>query len=68
MENLSHLFVAYSIIFAAVVLYVLFLWRRQVRLDSRLRGLEIQLNQIRNELADDLPKPQNTALAQYRSS
>jgi CcmD family protein len=55
MENLSYLFAAYSIIFAAIVLYVMFLWRRQARLDSRLRGLEIQLNEIRDELAADRP-------------
>lgn len=57
MKNLSYLFAAYSIIFAAVVLYVMFLWRRQARLDRRLRGLEIQLNEIREELAEDRPKP-----------
>jgi CcmD family protein len=57
MENLSYLFAAYSIIFAAVALYVMFLWRRQAQLDSRLRGLEIQLNQVRDELAGDRSKP-----------
>jgi CcmD family protein len=61
MENLSYLFAAYSIIFAAIVLYVMFLWRRQARLDSRLRGLELQLNEIRGELAEDGPKPMATA-------
>jgi CcmD family protein len=61
MENLSYLFAAYSIIFAAIVLYVMFLWRRQARLDSRLRGLELQLNEIRGELAEDRPKPMATA-------
>jgi CcmD family protein len=57
MENLGYLFAAYSIIFAAIALYVIFLWRRQARLDSRLRGLEIQLNEIRGEQAEDRPKP-----------
>ncbi len=57
MENLSYLFAAYSIIFAAIALYVMFLWRRQTRLDSRLRGLEIQLNERRGEHAPDRPKP-----------
>jgi CcmD family protein len=61
MDNLSYLFAAYSIIFAAVVLYVMFLWRQQARLDSRLRGLEIQLNEIRDELAEGPAKSQNTA-------
>jgi CcmD family protein len=53
MENLSYLFVAYSVIFAAVAIYVMFLWRQQARLDSRLRVLESQLNEIRNDLAGD---------------
>jgi CcmD family protein len=57
MENLSYLFAAYSIIFAAIVLYVMFLWRRQVQLDRRLRGLEIQLNGIRDELAQEHSNP-----------
>ena len=52
MENLSYLFAAYSIIFAAVALYVIFLWRRQASLDSRLRGFETQLNEIRDQLAE----------------
>ena len=53
MENFSYLFAAYSIIFAAIVLYVVFLWRRQARLDRRLRGLEIQLNSLRDQLVED---------------
>jgi len=61
MENLSYLFAAYSIIFAAIVVYVMFLWRRQARLDSRLRGLEMQLNEIRDELAGEQPKPLTAA-------
>jgi len=56
MENLSYLFAAYSVIFAAVVLYVIFLWRRQARLDRRLRGLEIELNEIRDALAGERPR------------
>jgi CcmD family protein len=61
MENLGYLFAAYSIIFAAIVLYVMFLWRRQTRLDSRLRGLEIQLNEMRGELAEERRKPMSSA-------
>jgi CcmD family protein len=61
MENLSYLFAAYSIIFTAIVLYVMFLWRRQARLDSRLRGLEIQLHEVRDELAEERPKSLTTA-------
>ena len=53
MENFGYLFATYSIIFAAIVLYVVFLWRRQARLDRRLRGLEIQLNSLRDQLVED---------------
>jgi len=56
MENLSYLFAAYSIIFAAIALYVMFLWRRLARLDSRLRRLEIELNNMRGE-GPDRPRP-----------
>jgi len=55
MDNLSYLFAAYSIIFAAVALYVIFLWRRQTLLDSRLRSLETQLSEIRDGLAKSWP-------------
>jgi len=55
MENLSYLFAAYSIIFAAIAMYVVFIWRRQARLDTRLRGLEVQLRELRAELEADSP-------------
>jgi CcmD family protein len=57
MENLSYLFAAYSIIFAAFLVYLIFLWRQQMRLDGRLRGLETQLNLMREELGEHLSKP-----------
>jgi CcmD family protein len=56
MENLGYLFAAYSIIFAAIFLYVMFLWRRQVSLDSKLAALENQLSEVRDQLAGDHPK------------
>jgi CcmD family protein len=43
MENLGYLFAAYSIIFAVIFVYVLFLWRRQTRLESELKTLEGRL-------------------------
>ena len=57
MDNLSYLFAAYSIIFAAIVLYVMFLWRRQSQLNTRLRGLELELQQIRRVLSEDRTRP-----------
>jgi len=54
MENLSYLFAAYTIIFAVIFLYVLFLWRRQTRLEGELRALENRLSSVREELAGRL--------------
>ena len=57
MENLSYLFAAYTVIFAVIFLYVLFLWRRQVRLDAELRSLEGGLRMVREELAEREASP-----------
>ncbi len=43
MEHLGYLFAAYSIIFAVIFLYVMFLWRRQAALDAELRTLESRM-------------------------
>lgn len=51
MENLSYLFAAYTVIFAVIFLYVLFLWRRQARLEVELRSLESGLRNVQAELA-----------------
>jgi CcmD family protein len=51
MENFGYLLAAYSIIFAVIFLYVVFLWRRQARLESELTALERKLDDVRDELA-----------------
>ncbi len=48
MEHFGFLFAAYSIIFAAIFLYVIFIWRRQVALDAQLRALETKLAALSN--------------------
>jgi CcmD family protein len=55
MDNLGYLFAAYSIIFAAIFFYVIFIWRRQTQLDRKLRGIENQLRDVEAELAAHLP-------------
>jgi CcmD family protein len=55
MENFGYLLAAYSIIFAVIFLYVVFLWRRQARLESALRALERKLDDVRDELAARTP-------------
>ena len=46
MEHFGFLFAAYSIIFAAIFLYVVFIWRRQVALDAEVKALESKLAEI----------------------
>ena len=50
MENFGYLFAAYTIIFAVIFLYVMFIWRRQSRLEIELRTMEAQLKEVREEL------------------
>ena len=49
MENFGYLFAAYSIIFAVIFLYVVFIWRRQAALDAELRTLEARMAALTNE-------------------
>ena len=51
MENLGYLFAAYTIIFVVIFLYVLFIWRRQTRLEAELRAIESRLKDVRDELS-----------------
>jgi CcmD family protein len=46
MENFGYLFAAYSIIFAAIFLYVVFIQRRQTSLERELRAMESQLGEL----------------------
>ena len=47
MEHFGYLFAAYSIIFAVIFLYVMFIWRRQAALDAELRTLEARMAALR---------------------
>jgi len=60
MENFGYLFAAYSVIFAAIAIYVIFIWRRQARLDAELRALERRLADLSNSAvshADEHARP-----------
>jgi CcmD family protein len=46
MEHFGYLFAAYSIIFAVIFLYVMFIWRRQAALDAELARLEARLRAL----------------------
>jgi CcmD family protein len=46
MDHLGYLAGAYAIFFAAIFLYVLFLWRRQAALEAELRALEARLRAL----------------------
>ena len=44
MEHFGYLFAAYSIIFVVIFVYVVFIWRRQARLEVELRAMEARLS------------------------
>ena len=46
MENFGYLFAAYTIIFAVIFLYVMFIWRRQRRLEREVAALEHRLEAL----------------------
>ena len=57
MEHLGYLFAAYSIIFAVIVLYVMFIWRRQAALDAELRTLEARMAALSEQSAASPSEP-----------
>ncbi|MBE3603624.1 CcmD family protein [bacterium] len=50
MENLGYLGAAYAIIFGVIFLYVIFIQRRQAKLDERMRAMEARLAEVRDHL------------------
>lgn len=46
MEHFGYLFAAYSITFAVIFIYVMFIWRRQAALDAELARLEARLRAL----------------------
>jgi CcmD family protein len=52
MEHLGYLFAAYTILFAVIFLYVLFIWRRQAALEAELRTLEARLRAVAENSGD----------------
>jgi CcmD family protein len=47
MEHFDYLFAAYSIIFVVIFAYVVFIWRRQARLETELRAIEERLKNLK---------------------
>jgi CcmD family protein len=52
MEHLGYLFAAYTIIFVAIFLYVVFIWRRQAALDAELRALEARVAALNSKSSE----------------
>jgi CcmD family protein len=61
MDNLSYLVVAYSIIFIVIFLYVVFLWRRQGRLNDEMLAIEAKLAQLQAELVRSESAPNRSS-------
>ncbi len=51
MEHFGYLFAAYSIIFAVIFIYVVFIWRRQIALDAELARIEACLEALAEKSA-----------------
>ena len=47
MEHFDYLFAAYSIIFLVIFGYVVFIWRRQARLEVEIRAMEERLKHLK---------------------
>jgi CcmD family protein len=55
MEHLGYLFAAYSAIFIAIFLYVLFIGRRQASLEEELKALEARLETLNQRAPESEP-------------
>jgi len=47
MEHFDYLFAAYTIIFVVIFAYVVFIWRRQARLENEIRAMEERLKRLK---------------------
>jgi CcmD family protein len=47
MEHFDYLFAAYTIIFVVIFAYVVFIRRRQVRLETEIRAMEERLRNLK---------------------
>ena len=54
MEHFGFLCTAYSLIFAVIFLYVVFIGRRQRRIEAQIDAAEAQLKAVREKL--DMPR------------
>jgi CcmD family protein len=61
MDNFGYLFAAYTIIFAVIFLYVIFIWRRQSRLEVELHAIEARLRDVSDELKSHAPPASRSA-------
>jgi CcmD family protein len=58
MEHLGYLFAAYSAIFIAIFLYVIFIGRRQANLEEELKTLEARLETLNRAAPASEPAPE----------
>ncbi|HVN29486.1 MAG TPA: CcmD family protein [Candidatus Binataceae bacterium] len=56
MEHFDYLFAAYSIIFAVIFAYVVFIQRRQSRMDAEIRAMEERLKTLKTPAQSSNPK------------
>jgi CcmD family protein len=61
MEHLGYLFAAYSVIFVAIFLYVVFMWRRQSLLQRELDALRKRLDALNDLKPDEEVRPDRSS-------
>ena len=54
MEHFDYLFAAYSIIFVVIFGYVIFIQRRQARMDAEIRAMEERLKSLKTPAQSSL--------------
>lgn len=52
MEHFDYLFAGYTIIFLVIFAYVVFIWRRQARLETEIRAMEERLKHLKTPAAN----------------
>ena len=56
MEHFDYLFAAYSIIFGVIFAYVVFIQRRQARMETEIRAMEERLKSLKPLSQSSNPK------------
>ena len=57
MEHFDYLFAGYTIIFVVIFAYVVFIWRRQARMETEVRAMEERLKNLKSPSGSGAKSP-----------